>query len=88
MASQNIESLTVSGHNHSATRQPKNAMHEHNAIVAQRFVDELACSGKVYEEIGVIDILDGNAQVPVAGGRVICGDGLGTKGKYVGDTPV
>lgn len=63
-------------------------MHEHYAASVDGLVDEAARSGHVDEQVGIVDVLDADAKVADARGRVVGGDGLGAHGDYVRDTPV
>lgn len=49
-------------------------MHEDHPARVDSVVDEAACAGEVDEEVGVIDVLDSNAEMADPGRRVVCGD--------------
>ena len=53
-------------------------MHEHNSAGVNRVVDEATSDGKVDEEVGIVHVLDADAQVADARRRVVCRDRLRT----------
>lgn len=79
---------TVRGNNRSTSRESLHAMHQHNSPVAQGVVDELARRRQIYEQVGIVDVLDGYAKMLNAGCRIVCGDRFPTERHDMGDTPV
>ena len=63
-------------------------MDEHDAIVHERLVYEGAGGGEVDEEVGIIHVLNANAEVTDARGRIVRGNGLGANGDDVGNASV
>lgn len=80
--------LTVCGDDRGASREALDAVHEHYAASVDGLVNEAARDGHVDEQVGIVDVLDADAQVADARGGVVGGDGLGAHGDYVRDTPV
>ena len=79
---------TVRGYDSGAARQALDAVHKHNATRVHGIVNEAARGRKVDEEVGVVDVLDADAEVADTRGRVVCRNGLRAHGDDVGDTPV
>ena len=51
-------------------------MHEHNSAGVNRVVDEATSDGKVDEEVGIVDVLDADAEVTDAGRGIVSRDGF------------
>ena len=52
------------------------AVHEHDATRIYGVMDEAAGGRKVDEEVGVVDVLNADAEVADSRGRVVCWNGL------------
>ena len=67
---------TVRGYDSGAARQALDAVHKHNATRTNGFVDEAARGRKVDEEVGIVDVLDADAEVADAGRGIVSRDGF------------
>ena len=79
---------TVRGYDSGAARQALDAVHKHDATRTNGIVDEAARDRKVDEEVGVVDVLNADAEVADARGGVVCRDGLRAHGDDVRDAPI
>lgn len=60
-------------------------MHETYSVLSHGLMDEPARRRQVDEQVGVVDILDGNSEVPVAGRGVVRRYRLAPDRHYMGD---
>ena len=63
-------------------------MYEDNTTAHQSFVDEATGGGEVDEEVGIVDILNRNPQMPVPGRGVVGRYGLASDRHYMADLTV
>ena len=61
-------------------------MYEDNTTAHQSFVDEATGGGEVDEEVGIVDILNRDPQMPVPGRGVVGRYGLASDRHYMGNT--
>lgn len=75
--------LTVSCDDGGASRQALDAVHKDHPARVYGLLDEAACGGEVDEQVGVVHILDTDAEVADTRSRVVGRNGLGTNGHNV-----
>ena len=80
--------LTVCRDNRGTARKALDTVYEHHSASADGLMDEPTSSRQVDEEVGIIHVLNANAEVADARGRVVRRDGLGANGDDMGNAPV
>ncbi len=63
-------------------------MYEHHSSCTDSLVDEATGYRHVDEQIGIVDVLDADAEMADARSRVVGRDWLGTNGHDMRDTPI
>lgn len=76
---------TIGSNDGSTARDTLYTMYEDHSVARQSFMDEPANVGQMNQEVRVVDVLDGDAQMPVPRRRVVGRYGLASDRHYMAD---
>ena len=76
MLATEYKTRTISGNNGCTAGNPLHAMYQNHSVARESFVNEPAGIGQVDQEVCVVDVFNGNTQMPVSGGGIIGRYGL------------
>lgn len=85
VACKDAETRTIGSNDGSTARDTLYTVYQDHSIASQSFMDEPANVGQMNQEVCIVDVLDGDAQMPVPRRRVVGRYGLASDRHYMAD---